>query len=277
MSLSTYDSVPFTHDPYRAAPDRYRNFGYRRVGRSGLQLPPISVGFWYNFGDDRPSRTQREIVRYAFDHGITHFDLANNYGPPYGAAEENFGRVLRHDFRPYRDELVISTKAGWDMWPGPYGEFGSWEDPLSVHGHEPTRMGLRSVDILCLDLLGEEAVGCILSPPHAQGIITGKYLAGVPAGSRATNSVSLRPDQITEDKLAKVRALSAIAERRGQPLAQMALAWALRDPRVTSAIVGASSVAQLEENVGSLQNPNFSAGELDEIDRALNGGADLRG
>jgi L-glyceraldehyde 3-phosphate reductase len=147
MSLSTYDNVPLTHDPYRAAPDRYRNFGYRRVGRSGLQLPPISVGMWYNFGDDRPFATQREIVRYAFDHGITHFDLANNYGPPYGAAEENFGRVLRHDFRPYRDELVISTKAGWDMWPGPYGQLGSRKYVLASLDASLLRLGLDYADI----------------------------------------------------------------------------------------------------------------------------------
>jgi L-glyceraldehyde 3-phosphate reductase len=280
--------------------------------------------------------------------GITHFDLANNYGPPYGSAEETFGRVMASDLAPFRDELVISTKAGWDMWPGPYGEFGSRKYLLASLDQSLRRMGLDYVDIFyshrfdpdtpleetmgaldsavrqgkalyagisqykshqtreaaailrhmgtpllihqpsysmldrwieedgLLDVLAEEGAGCIVFSPLAQGILTGKYLAGVPAGSRATNSVYLKPDQITEEKLAKVRAVSAIAARRGQPLAQMALAWAVRDPRVTSAIVGASSVAQLEENVGTLQNLKFSTGELDEIDRALTSTADSR-
>jgi L-glyceraldehyde 3-phosphate reductase len=321
---------------------------YRRSGRSGLKLPEISLGLWQNFGHTRPLEVSRAIIRRAFDLGITHFDLANNYGPPYGSAEETFGRVFASDLAPYRDELVISTKAGWDMWPGPYGEFGSRKYLLASLDQSLRRMGLDYVDIFyshrfdpdtpleetmgaldtavrqgkalyagisqykspqtreaaailrrmgtpllihqpsysmldrwieddgLLDVLGEEGAGCIVFSPLAQGILTGKYLAGVPVGSRATHSVYLKPDQITEDKLAKVRAVSAIAARRGQPLAQMALAWVLRDRRVTSAIVGASSVAQLEENVGTLQNLNFSAGELDEIDRALTGGADSR-
>jgi L-glyceraldehyde 3-phosphate reductase len=321
---------------------------YRRTGRSGLKLPEISLGLWQNFGHTRPLEVSRAIVRRAFDMGITHFDLANNYGPPYGSAEETFGRIFASDLAPYRDELVISTKAGWDMWPGPYGDGGSRKYLLASLDQSLRRMGLEYVDIFyshrfdpdtpleetmgaldtavrqgkalyagisqyksratreaaailrrmgtpllihqpsysmldrwidddgLLDVLAEEGAGCIVFSPLAQGILTGKYLAGVPAGSRATNSVYLKPDQVTEDKLAKVRALSAIAARRGQPMAQMALAWVLRDPRVTSAIVGASSVAQLEENVGTLQNLNFSAGELDEIDKALTSAADSR-
>jgi L-glyceraldehyde 3-phosphate reductase len=321
---------------------------YRRSGRSGLKLPEISLGLWQNFGHTRPLEVSRAIIRRAFDIGITHFDLANNYGPPYGSAEETFGRIFASDLAPYRDELVISSKAGWDMWPGPYGDGGSRKYLLASLDQSLRRMGLDHVDIFyshrfdpdtpleetmgaldsavrqgkalyagisqyksrqtreaaailrrmgtpllihqpsysmldrwieddgLLDVLAEEGAGCIVFSPLAQGILTGKYLTGVPAGSRATNSVYLKPDQITEDKLAKVRALSAIASRRGQPMAQMALAWVLRDPRVTSAIVGASSVAQLEENVGTLQNLKFSAGELDEIDRALTSTADSR-
>jgi L-glyceraldehyde 3-phosphate reductase len=327
---------------------RYAAMTYRRSGRSGLKLPEISLGLWQNFGHTRPIEVSRAIIRRAFDMGITHFDLANNYGPPYGSAEETFGRVVASDLAPFRDELVISTKAGWDMWPGPYGEFGSRKYLLASLDQSLRRMGLDYVDIFyshrfdpdtpleetmgaldsavrqgkalyagisqykshqtreaaailrhmgtpllihqpsysmldrwieedgLLDVLAEEGAGCIVFSPLAQGILTGKYLAGVPAGSRATNSVYLKPDQITEEKLAKVRAVSAIAARRGQPLAQMALAWAVRDPRVTSAIVGASSVAQLEENVGTLQNLKFSTGELDEIDRALTSTADSR-
>jgi L-glyceraldehyde 3-phosphate reductase len=327
---------------------RYASMTYRRSGRSGLKLPEISLGLWQNFGHTRPLETSRAIVRRAFDMGITHFDLANNYGPPYGSAEETFGRIMASDLAVYRDELVISTKAGWDMWPGPYGEFGSRKYLLASLDQSLRRMGLDYVDIFyshrfdpdtpleetmgaldtavrqgkalyagisqyksrqtreaaailrrlgtsllihqpsysmldrwieedgLLDVLAEEGVGCIVFSPLAQGILTGKYLGGVPAGSRATHSVYLKPDQITEEKLAKVRALNAIAERRGQPLAQMALAWTLRDPRVTSAIVGASSVAQLEENVGALQNREFSAGELEAIDRSLTGEADSR-
>src|ERR1700674_1338295 len=326
----------------------YLNMQYRRSGRSGLKLPAISLGLWQNFGGDTPFERQRAIVRRAFELGITHIDLANNYGPPPGSAEENFGRILSTDLAGHRDELVISTKAGYDMWPGPYGEFRSRKYLLASLDQSLRRMGLEYVDIFyshrfdpdtpleetmgaldsavrqgkalyagisqyksrqtreaaailrrmgtpllihqpsysmldrwieddgLLDVLAEEGAGCIVFSPLAQGILTGKYLTSVPDGSRATHSVYLKPDQITNDKLAKVRALSAIASRRGQPLAQMALAWAIRDPRVTSAIVGASSVAQLEQNVGTLQNLMFSAGELDEIDRALTSTADSR-
>ena len=333
---------------YVPSDSRYAAMTYRRSGRSGVDLPEISLGLWQNFGGTRPLEVSRAIIRRAFDMGITHFDLANNYGPPYGSAEETFGRIMTSDLAPYRDELIISTKAGWDMWPGPYGNFGSRKYLLASLDQSLRRMGLDYVDIFyshrfdpdtpleetmgaldtavrhgkalyagissyrsrqtreaaailrrmgtpllihqpsysmldrwieddgLLDVLAEEGVGCIVFSPLAQGLLTSKYLAGVPAGSRATHSAYLTADQITEDKLAKVRVLSKIAERRGQPLAQMALAWALRDPRVTSAIVGASSVAQLEENIGALQNPNFSAGELDEIDRALTGQADSR-
>jgi L-glyceraldehyde 3-phosphate reductase len=333
---------------YVPVESRYTAMTYRRSGRSGLKLPAISLGLWQNFGHSRPLDASRAIIRRAFDLGITHFDLANNYGPPYGSAEESFGRIMASDLAAYRDELIISTKAGWDMWPGPYGEFGSRKYLLASLDQSLRRMGLDYVDIFyshrfdpdtpleetmgaldtavrqgkalyagisqyksrqtreaaailrrmgtpllihqpsysmldrwieddgLLDVLAEEGAGCIVFSPLAQGILTGKYLAGVPAGSRATHSVYLKPDQITDDKLAKVRALSAVAERRGQPLAQMALAWALRDPRVTSAIVGASSVAQLEENVGALQNRDFSAGELEAIERSLTGEADSR-
>jgi L-glyceraldehyde 3-phosphate reductase len=333
---------------YVPVESRYTAMTYRRSGRSGLKLPEISLGLWQNFGHTRPLDASRAIIRRAFDLGITHFDLANNYGPPYGSAEESFGRIMASDLAAYRDELIISTKAGWDMWPGPYGEFGSRKYLLASLDQSLRRMGLDYVDIFyshrfdpdtpleetmgaldtavrqgkalyagisqyksrqtreaaailrrmgtpllihqpsysmldrwieedgLLDVLSEEGVGCIVFSPLAQGILTGKYLGGVPAGSRATHSVYLKPDQITEEKLAKVRALNAIAERRGQPLAQMALAWTLRDPRVTSAIVGASSVAQLEENVGALQNREFSAGELEAIDRSLTGEADSR-
>jgi L-glyceraldehyde 3-phosphate reductase len=333
---------------YVPTESRYTAMRYRRSGRSGLKLPEISLGLWQNFGHTRPLDASRAIIRRAFDMGITHFDLANNYGPPYGSAEETFGRIMASDLASYRDELVISTKAGWDMWPGPYGEFGSRKYLLASLDQSLRRMGLEYVDIFyshrfdpdtpleetmgaldaavrqgkalyagisqyksrqtreaaailgrmgtpllihqpsysmldrwieddgLLDVLADDGAGCIVFSPLAQGILTGKYLDGVPAGSRATHSVYLKPDQLTDEKLAKVRALGAIAARRGQPLAQMALAWTLRDARVTSAIVGASSVAQLEENVGALQNLSFSASELDEIDRCLTGEADLR-
>ena len=333
---------------YMPAESRYAAMTYRRSGRSGLKLPEISLGLWQNFGHTGPLEVSRAIIRRAFDIGITHFDLANNYGPPYGSAEETFGRIFASDLAPYRDELVISTKAGWDMWPGPYGEFGSRKYLLASLDQSLRRMGLDYVDIFyshrfdpdtpleetmgaldsavrqgkalyagisqykspqtreaaailrrmgtpllihqpsysmldrwieddgLLDVLTEEGAGCIAFSPLAQGILTGKYLAGVPAGSRATHSVYLKPDQITNNKLAKVRALSAIARRREQPLAQMALAWTLRDPRVTSAIVGASSVAQLEENVGTIKNLQFSVAELDEIETALTSTADSR-
>jgi len=318
--------------------DRYARMPYRRTGRSGLKLPAISLGLWQNFGGDRPIETQRAIVRRAFDLGITHFDLANNYGPPYGSAEENFGRILRSDLAGHRDELVISTKAGYDMWPGPYGIWGSRKYLLASLDQSLKRMGLEYVDIFyshrfdpetpleetlgaldtavrqgkalyagissysarrtkdaaailrklgtpllihqpsysmlnrwiepdLLKVLGEEGIGCIVFSPLAQGLLTDRYLAGVPAGSRASHPGSFSADLLTEDLLAKVRALNQIARRRGQTLAQMALAWTLRDPRVTSTLIGASSVAQLEQNVGALDKLQFSAEELKDIDR----------
>ncbi len=323
---------------YTAATGRYDRMRYNRCGRSGLQLPAISLGFWWNFGDDRPIDTSRAIVRRAFDLGITHFDLANNYGPPYGSAEVNFGRLFREDLRAYRDELVISTKAGYDMWPGPYGEWGSRKYLLASLDQSLARMGLEYVDIFyshrfdpetpleetmgaldtavrqgkalyvgissysaektreaaeildglgtpllihqpsysmlnrwieaeLLDALGELGVGCIVFSPLAQGMLTDKYLNGIPEGSRADRPTSLSPALLTEQALAKIRALNEIAARRGQSLAQMALAWALRDPRVTSALIGASSVAQLEMNVAALDRLDFNDDELAEIDR----------
>jgi L-glyceraldehyde 3-phosphate reductase len=323
---------------YLPADGRYDTMQYRRVGRSGLLLPAISLGLWQNFGGDRPFETQRAIVRRAFDLGITHFDLANNYGPPYGSAEENFGRILATDLRGYRDELVISTKAGYDMWPGPYGDHGSRKYLLSSLDQSLTRMGLPYVDIFyshrvdpdtpleetmgalatavrqgkalyagissyspertrqaaeilrglgtpllihqpsysmlnrwiedgLLDVLDDEGVGCIVFSPLAQGLLTGRYLDGVPEGSRASRPGSMDPDQLSEETLAKVRALNDIAARRGQSLAQLAVAWTLRDPRVTSALLGASSVAQLEDNVAALGDLAFDDDELAEIDR----------
>jgi L-glyceraldehyde 3-phosphate reductase len=347
MSISTYDSVPFTHDPYRAAPDRYRNFGYRRVGRSGLQLPPISLGFWYNFGDNRPFAAQREIVRYAFDRGVTHFDLANNYGPPYGAAEENFGRIVRRDFRPYRDEMVISSKAGWDMWPGPYGQLGSRKYLLASLDASLQRLGLDYVDIFyshrldpgtpleetigaldtavrsgkaryagvssysaehtreaasiakglgtpliihqpsysllnrwieggLTDVLAETGMGAIAFTALAQGLLTDKYLAGTRDVERATARPTFDASILTEKTLARVRGLNEIAKERGQTLAQMALMWVLRDRRVASTLVGASSVAQMAENLAALDHPEFTAEELAKIDRyAVDSGLDL--
>jgi L-glyceraldehyde 3-phosphate reductase len=323
---------------YAPADDRYVRMQYRRSGRSGLLLPAISFGLWQNFGHDRPLETGRAILRRAFDLGITHFDLANNYGPPYGSAEENFGQIFRADLAPYRDELVLSTKAGYDMWPGPYGEWGSRKYLLSSLDQSLTRMGVDYVDIFyshrfdpetpleetmgaldaavrqgkafyvgissysaaktaeaaailrelgtpllihqpsysmlnrwiepdLLDTLGELGVGCIVFSPLAQGMLTEKYLEGIPAGSRATQHSTLAPDLITDEARTKLRALNEIAARRGQTLAQMALAWALRDPRVTSALVGASSVEQLEANVGALDRLDFREDELAEIDR----------
>jgi L-glyceraldehyde 3-phosphate reductase len=323
---------------YLPADGRYDTMQYRRVGRSGLLLPAISLGLWQNFGGDRPFETQRAIVRRAFDLGITHFDLANNYGPPYGSAEENFGRILATDLRGYRDELVISTKAGYDMWPGPYGNHGSRKYLLSSLDQSLTRMGLPYVDIFyshrvdpdtpleetmgalatavrqgkalyagissyspertrqaaeilrglgtpllihqpsysmlnrwiedgLLDVLDDEGVGCIVFSPLAQGLLTGRYLDGVPEGSRASRPGSMDPDQLSEETLAKVRALNDIAARRGQSLAQLAVAWTLRDPRVTSALLGASSVAQLEDNEAALGDLAFDDDELAEIDR----------
>jgi L-glyceraldehyde 3-phosphate reductase len=325
--------------PYEPAPDRYERLRYRRCGRSGLDLPAISLGLWWNFGGDRPFENGREVVRRAFDLGVTHFDLANNYGPPYGSAEENFGRMLRQDLRPFRDELVISTKAGYDMWPGPYGDGGSRKYLLASLDQSLHRMGLDYVDIFyshrfdpstpleetmgaldtavrqgkalyagissysaaktreaaeildrlgtrllihqpsysmlnrwiepdLLDALGELGIGCIVFSPLAQGMLTGRYLDGVPEGSRASRpDYSLSQSLLGDEALAKIRALNEIAAARGQTLAQLALAWALRDERVTSALIGASSVSQLEENLGALDRLGFSGDELEEIDR----------
>jgi len=311
---------------------------YRRAGRSGLQLPAMSLGLWQNFGGDRPMETQRAIIRRAFDLGITHFDLANNYGPPYGSAEENFGRILAADLRGHRDELIISTKAGYDMWPGPYGDWGSRKYLLASLDQSLARMGLDYVDIFyshrfdpatppeetlgaldsavrqgkalyagissyspqrtreaagimrrlgtpvllhqpsysmlnrwiedgLLDVLGTEGIGCIVFSPLAQGLLTDRYLDGIPAGSRASREGSLGGDLLSEQNLAKVRALNELAARRGQTLAQMALAWTLRDPRVTSTLIGASSVAQLDSNVAALDRLLFDDDELAAIDR----------
>jgi L-glyceraldehyde 3-phosphate reductase len=332
---------------YVAAPERYDAMAYRRVGASGLRLPAISLGLWQNFGDDRALATQRAIVCRAFDRGVTHFDLANNYGPPYGSAETNFGRLLVSDLRPYRDELVISTKAGYDMWPGPYGDRGSRKYLLASLDQSLRRMGLDYVDIFyshrvdpetpveetmgaldaavrqgkalyvgissysakrtreaarilrglgtpllihqpsysmlnrwiekeLLDVLGKERIGAIAFSPLAQGLLTDRYLEGVPSGSRAARGGSFRQTFLTEANLANVRGLAAIARRRGQTLAQMALAWTLRDPRVASALVGASSVEQLEDNLAALENLAFTPDELAEIDRfAVDGGVNL--
>jgi L-glyceraldehyde 3-phosphate reductase len=324
--------------PYVAAAERYDRMPYNRTGQSGLLLPAISLGLWQNFGGERPLETSRAIVRRAFDLGITHIDLANNYGPPYGSAEETFGELLRKDLAPYRDELVVSTKAGYDMWPGPYGEWGSRKYLLASLDQSLGRMGLDYVDIFyshrfdpetplaetmgaldtavrqgkalyvgissysaehtreaaailrelgmpllihqpsysmlnrwiedeLLDTLGEEGIGCIAFSPLAQGMLTDKYLDGIPAGSRATRDDSLSPRLLTEQTLAKIRGLGEIAARRGQTLAQMAVAWTLRDPRMTSALIGVSSIEQLEMNVAALDTLDFSDDELAEIDR----------
>ena len=333
--------------PYLPPEDRYDDMTYRRCGRSGLHLPAISLGLWHNFGEAAALSTQRAILRRAFELGITHIDLANNYGPPPGSAEQNFGRIYASDLRPYRDELVISTKAGYDMWPGPYGEWGSRKYLLASLDQSLERMGLDYVDIFyshrfdpetpleetmgaldtavrqgkalyagissysaertrqaaeildglgtpllihqpsysmlnrwieddLLDATGELGVGTIVFSPLAQGMLTSKYLGGIPEGSRAARESSLSPDLLTDENLTKVRALADIAERRGQTLAQLALAWALRDERVTSALVGASSVAQLEDNVAALEGLAFSDEELAEIDvHASDAGIDL--
>ncbi len=324
--------------PYSAADSRYDGMPYRRTGRSGLKLPAISLGLWHNFGADRPLESSRAILRRAFDLGVTHFDLANNYGPPFGSAEETFGTVLREDLRPYRDELVISTKAGYDMWPGPYGEWGSRKYLLASLDQSLRRMGLEYVDIFyshrldpdtpleetmgaldtavrqgkalyagissyspertrdaaallaelgtpllihqpsysllnrwiedgLLDTLGELGVGCIGFSPLAQGVLTDKYLDGIPEGSRASRDTSLSPSMLTEQTLAKVRGLNELAAGRGQSLAQLALAWTLRDARMTSTLIGASSVAQLEDSLRAIDRLDFSADELAEIDR----------
>jgi L-glyceraldehyde 3-phosphate reductase len=323
---------------YAPAHDRYDRMQYRRSGRSGLQLPTISLGLWQNFGHERPVETSRAIVRRAFDRGITHFDLANNYGPPYGSAEEVFGTLLAKDLAPFRDELVISTKAGYDMWPGPYGEWGSRKYLLASLDQSLERMGLDYVDIFyshrfdpetpleetmgalasavhqgkalyagissysaaktreaaallrdlgmpllihqpsysmlnrwiepeLLDALEEEGAGCIAFSPLAQGMLTDRYLDGVPEGSRASRPGSLSRELLTDQALAKIRALNEIAARRGQTLAQMAIAWVLRDPRMTSALVGVSSVEQLDANLAALERLDFDDDELAEIDR----------
>ena len=327
-------------DPYVAAAGRYDAMRYNRCGRSGLKLPAVSLGLWHNFGGDRPFETSRASVRRAFDLGITHFDLANNYGTPYGSAEETFGRILVKDLGRYRDELIVSTKAGYDMWPGPYGEWGSRKYLLASLDQSLRRMGLDYVDVFyshrpdpetpleetmaaldaavrqgkalyagissyspeatreaarilralgtpllihqpsysmlnrsiedgLLDVLGEEGVGCIVFSPLAQGLLTDRYLNGIPEGSRASRDTSLPRSRLTEETLATVRALNELAARRGQSLAQTALAWTLRDERVTSTLVGASSVEQLEANVASLQRLEFAPDELAEIDRLV--------
>ena len=335
-----------TPSTYVPDPDRYERLPYRRCGRSGLKLPAISLGLWQNFGSDTPLDRQRAIIWRAFDLGVTHFDLANNYGasetgkygPPYGSAEANFGMILRTDLRRYRDELIISTKAGYDMWPGPYGEWGSRKYLLASLDQSLARMGLEYVDIFyshrfdpetpleetmgaldtavksgkalyagissfsaertreaaallrgmgtpllihqpsysmlnrwieagLLDVLDREGIGCIAFSPLAQGLLTSKYLNGVPADSRASRDGSLSADQLSEENLAHVRALNEIAAARGQSLAQLALAWVLREQRVTSALIGASSVAQLEENLAAAQQLSFSSEELAAIDR----------
>jgi L-glyceraldehyde 3-phosphate reductase len=332
---------------YIPAEDRYESMTYRRCGRSGILLPAVSLGLWQNFGDDRPLNTQRAIVRRAFDLGITHFDLANNYGPPYGSAERNFARILHDDFRDHRDELFISTKAGWDMWPGPYGDLGSRKYLLASLDQSLGRLGLDYVDVFyhhhfdpqtpleeslgalhsavtsgkalyvgissysdrrtaeavtilnqlgtplfihqpsysmfnrwiedrLLDVLGTEGVGCIAFSVLAQGLLTERYLNGIPQDSRASRDGSLTHDMLSDENLARVRALNDIALGRRQSLAQMAIAWALRDPRVTSVLIGASSVAQLEQNVAALAGLEFNSDEIAAIDRyAVDGGIDL--
>ncbi|WP_291051092.1 L-glyceraldehyde 3-phosphate reductase [Herbiconiux sp.] len=322
---------------YLASPTRYDSFPYRRTGRSGLLLPAVSLGLWQNFGGDKPLETQRAILRHAFDSGVTHFDLANNYGPPYGSAESNFGRILAEDFAGYRDELVISTKAGYDMWPGPYGNHGSRKYMLASLDQSLERMGLDYVDIFyshradpdtpleetmgalhtavqsgralyagissyspertrraaeiladlgtpllihqpsysmfnrwiedgLLDTLGELGVGCIAFSPLAQGLLTDRYLDGVPADSRAARDGSLSKRMLSDETLERVRGLNDIASSRGQSLAQLALAWALRDERMTTVLIGASSVQQLDDNLQAVQNLSFSAEELSRID-----------
>ncbi|MGB0094700.1 MAG: L-glyceraldehyde 3-phosphate reductase [Solirubrobacteraceae bacterium] len=329
---------------YVPGEDRYEQMAYRRCGRSGLKLPAVSLGLWQNFGDDRPLAASREILRRAFDLGITHFDLANNYGPPYGSSEINFGRIFVEDFKPYRDEILISTKAGYDMWPGPYGEWGSRKYLLASLDQSLQRLGLEYVDIFyshrfdpetpldetmgaldtavragkaryvgissygprrteeavrilrglgtpllihqpsysmlnrwiedeLLDVLGREGVGSIVFSPLAQGLLTNKYLGGVPEDSRVRRGNYFSSDLISDDNLARIRALGEIAQRRSQTLAQLAIAWVLRDSRVSSALLGASSVGQLEQNVAALDSLEFDADELEEIDRYAEEGA----
>ncbi|WP_344202524.1 aldo/keto reductase [Aeromicrobium alkaliterrae] len=355
MSEERYyaDKVPETHEPWVAAPDRYQHLEYRRVGTSGLLLPPISLGLWWNFGDDRPFATQREILRHAFDRGITHFDLANNYGPPYGSAEENFGRMMRTDFKPYRHELVISSKAGWDMYPGPYGKLGSRkyllnsleeslarlsvdhvdifyshradpETPVAetigaldtavrqgkalyagISSYSPERTaeaiavarelgtplvihqpsysllnrwvedgggaGPRAADKSLLTVLGEHGLGSIGFSPLAQGLLTSKYLDDEPADRVGRGSFT--DDAVTPENRERLRGLAAIAEERGQSLAQLAISWILRPGGVTSALIGASSVEQLDENLEAAAKTDFTDDELARID-ALAGTVD---
>jgi L-glyceraldehyde 3-phosphate reductase len=327
---------------YIADNKRYDSMHYRRSGRSGIQLPAVSLGLWHNFGGVDNFENSRAMLRRAFDLGITHFDLANNYGPPYGSAEETFGQILKKDFRPYRDELIISTKAGWDMWPGPYGDLGSRKYLLASLDQSLKRMGLKYVDIFyhhrpdpdtpmeeslgaldtavrsgralyagisaydaeqtakavkilrdlgtpclihqpkysmfvrdpeqgLLDVLEKEGVGAIVFSPLAQGLLSDRYLKGIPSDSRAARDFSLKKTDIEKDKLAKVGALNEIAAERGQTLAEMAVAWVLRDPRVTSALVGTSKVSQVDDNVAALKNLKFSAAELSRIDGILAG------
>jgi L-glyceraldehyde 3-phosphate reductase len=336
---STSSDVPFTHDPWVASRERYNTMPYRRVGSSGLLLPAISLGLWYNFGDNRPFDVQRQVLRHAFDRGITHFDLANNYGPPYGSAEENFGRMLRRDFKPYRNELIISTKAGWDMWPGPYGQLGGRTYLLASLDESLDRLGLDHVDIFYShrvdpvtpleetigaldtavragkvryvgissysagktaeaatiarrlgtplvihqpsysllnrwiegDLITELAnagIGAIAFTALGQGLLTDRYLQRPAADiERATARPTFDDDVVTEEVRERLRGLAGIADRRGQSLAQLALAWVLRDPTVASTLIGASSVGQLDENLGALANLDFTPEELTEIDR----------
>ncbi|GAA4368347.1 aldo/keto reductase [Paeniglutamicibacter cryotolerans] len=341
-----YDRVAETHRPYAAAGDRYDSLGYRRVGLSGLILPPLSLGLWWNFGDNRPFDTQRAVLRHAFDHGINHFDLANNYGPPYGSAEENFGRMMRTDFKAYRNELIISSKAGYDMWPGPHGNLGSRKYILASADESLARMSLDYVDIFyshrpdpdtpieetigaldtlvrqgkalyvgissyspertaeaarvaremgtplvihqpsysmlnrwvedgLLETLEENSMGSIAFTPLAQGLLTGKYIndaEAVPSGGRTSLA-----GHLTGENLGKARNLAKIAADRGQSLAQLAIAWLLRDGAATSVLIGASSTAQLDENLGALANTSFGADELELIDRITGGetGIDL--
>jgi L-glyceraldehyde 3-phosphate reductase len=327
---------------YVADSNRYDSMQYRRSGKSGIKLPAVSLGLWHNFGGDDHFENSRAMLRRAFDLGISHFDLANNYGPPYGSAEETFGQILKKDFLPYRDELIISTKAGWDMWPGPYGDHGSRKYMLASLDQSLKRMGLQYVDIFyhhrpdpdtpmeeslgaldtavrsgralyagisaygakqtaeaikifrglgtpCLihqpkysmfvrepegglfDVLEKEGVGSIVFSPLAQGLLSDRYLEGIPADSRAARDFALKKKDIGEDKLTKIRALNKIAAERGQTLAEMAVAWVLRDPRVTSALVGTSKVSQVNDNVAALKNLKFSAEELGKIDKVLAG------
>lgn len=327
---------------YVANDQRYDSMQYRRSGRSGIKLPAVSLGLWHNFGGVDNFENSRAMLRRAFDLGITHFDLANNYGPPYGSAEETFGQILKKDFLPYRDELIISTKAGWDMWPGPYGDRGSRKYMLASLDQSLKRMGIEYVDIFyhhrpdpdtpmeeslgaldtavrsgralyagisaynakqtaeavkilhdlgtpclihqpkysmfvrdpekgLLDVLEKEGVGCIVFSPLAQGLLSDRYLHGIPSDSRAARDFFLKKKDIGEDKLAKIRALNEIAKQRGQTLAEMAVAWVLRDPRVTSALVGTSKVSQMDDNVAALKNLKFSTEELQKIDGILAG------